>query len=195
MDQQQPPTIRRAGAEDAEILVHCIALAFAEDPIMRYLYPASDGYWQTMPAFTRAFSGSAMEAGACWLEQHGAGAACWLMPHQVQADMPPTLFSDVDPERLAEVGGMLEAIAALHPAEPHWYLPQIGVDPVARGQGVGAALMKTALRAIDESRAPAFLESSNPRNVSLYERFGFEVIAELQYGNAPPMIPMVRSPA
>ena len=90
---------------------------------------------------------------------------------------------------------MLGIIANHHPAVPHWYLPQIGVDPIARGRGYGSALMKAALERIEQSGAPAFLESSNNRNVSLYERYGFEVVAEIQQGQAPPMYPMLRAPS
>ena len=38
----------------------------------------------------------------------------------------------------------------------------------------------------------AYLESSNPLNVPLYERFGFEVIAEIQAGDSPAIWPMLR---
>jgi ribosomal protein S18 acetylase RimI-like enzyme len=80
-----------------------------------------------------------------------------------------------------------------HPTEPHWYLPLIGVDPSQQGNGVGSALMKHALEIVDRDHMPAYLESSNPKNVSLYERHGFEVIGEIQVGSSPTMRPMFRS--
>ena len=40
----------------------------------------------------------------------------------------------------------------------------------------------------------AYLESSNPRNISLYERHGFEAVGEIQIGAAPVVTPMVRQP-
>nr|WP_257785612.1 GNAT family N-acetyltransferase [Pedobacter steynii] len=64
-----------------------------------------------------------------------------------------------------------------HPTEPHWYLPMIGVDPAHQGAGVGSALM---------------IESSNPKNISLYKRHGFEVIGTIQSGNSPVLRPMLR---
>lgn len=53
--------------------------------------------------------------------------------------------------------------------------------------------MKHALRRVDEDRLPAYLESSNPRNISLYERHGFEVVGEIQVGKSPVMTPMIRA--
>ena len=54
-----------------------------------------------------------------------------------------------------------------------------------------------ATRAISkhiQEGALAYLESSNPRNISLYERHGFEVMGEIQVGAGPLMTPMLRQP-
>ena len=80
-----------------------------------------------------------------------------------------------------------------HPDEEHWYLPVIGVDPAHQGQGIGAALMKHALATIDAQGLPACLESSNPRNISLYERHGFEAADAIQRGSSPVVTPMYRA--
>jgi GNAT superfamily N-acetyltransferase len=50
--------------------------------------------------------------------------------------------------------------------EPHWYLPLIGVDPAHQGKGHGDALMAYALQQCDRDHLPAYLESTNPRNIS-----------------------------
>jgi len=81
-----------------------------------------------------------------------------------------------------------------HPREAHWYLPQIGVDPNAQGKGIGAALMAYALARCDQEQSPAYLEASKPQNIPFYKRYGFEVIAEIQIGSAPPVTPMLRRP-
>lgn len=52
--------------------------------------------------------------------------------------------------------------------------------------------LKHALARVDEGKLPAQLESSNPRNISLYERHGFETIGEIQIGNSPVVTPMLR---
>nr|WP_249404912.1 GNAT family N-acetyltransferase [Plantibacter sp. CFBP 8798] len=74
----------------------------------------------------------------------------------------------------------LQRTLALHrPAEPHWYLAQIGVGDGARGAGVGGALLESRLRAIDAAGLPVYLESSNERNRALYRRSGFRSIASI----------------
>ena len=86
----------------------------------------------------------------------------------------------------------MTGMAKYHPREPHWYLPLVAADPNWIGQGLGSLLMKHALRRCDDEGAAAYLESSNPRNISFYERHGFEVIGKIQCGSSPVLTPMLR---
>jgi hypothetical protein len=52
--------------------------------------------------------------------------------------------------------------------------------------------MEHALIACDRDHSPAYLESSNPKNVPLYERHGFELLGTIQVGASPPIFPMLR---
>ena len=81
-----------------------------------------------------------------------------------------------------------------HPREPHWYLPLIGIDPKHQGKGLGGALLDHALKICDRDGALAYLESSNPRNVPLYQRHGFEILGQIQFGSSPTLVPMLRRP-
>jgi len=70
----------------------------------------------------------------------------------------------------------------------------IGVDPPYQGRGYGAALLKYGLEQCDRDHAAAYLASTNPRNVPLYQRHGFEVLGKIQVGSSPPLVPMLRAP-
>jgi ribosomal protein S18 acetylase RimI-like enzyme len=86
-----------------------------------------------------------------------------------------------------------EQMGKFHPVEPHWYLPMIGVDPTRQNKGYGSMLMRQALAACDREQLPAYLESSNPRNITLYVRHGFEIVGTIQAGSSPPMFAMRRA--
>jgi ribosomal protein S18 acetylase RimI-like enzyme len=73
-------------------------------------------------------------------------------------------------------------------------LPQIGVDPAAQGQGLGAKLMRHALTRCDREGALAYLEASKPQNIPFYERHGFKAVGEIQVGGGPLVTPMLRRP-
>ena len=47
---------------------------------------------------------------------------------------------------------------------------------------------------VDRDGLPAYLESSNPANISLYERHGFEVMGRIRVADSPVMTPMLRRP-
>lgn len=67
--------------------------------------------------------------------------------------------------------------AKLDPKEPHWHIGPIGVVPEVQGQGVGKALLSSFLEMADQDGSMAYLETDVDRNVPLYEKFGFRVIA------------------
>jgi GNAT superfamily N-acetyltransferase len=81
-----------------------------------------------------------------------------------------------------------------HPAEPHWFLPLLAVDPSHQGKGYGSALLQPVLERCDREKQLAYLESSNPRNIPLYERHRFEVLGAIQSGSSPTVVPMLRKP-
>jgi hypothetical protein len=41
---------------------------------------------------------------------------------------------------------------------------------------------------------PDYLESANPRNISLCLRHGFVAVGEIQAGSSPTVVPMLRLP-
>lgn len=174
--------------------ISALTLAFVRDPVMRWMYPEPEQYLEHFPGFAQAFGGRAFTSGTAWLSDDLGGAALWL-PSGVDPDgdaIESHLFGSVDDARHEEMGGVLEQMGAYHPEEPHWYLSIVGVDAAHQGKGLGARLLQAALQRCDEDGLIAYLESSNPANISLYERHGFRVVAEIRVGGAPVVTPMLR---
>ena len=118
----------------------------------------------------------------------------WLPPGVApdEEGMGGVVEEGVNDASLAEVVGVLEQVDASHPAQEHWYLPAIGVDPVMQGKGHGSVLLEESLKICDRNHVAAYLESSNPAGIPLYERFGFRKISEIQAGSSPIVTPMLR---
>ena len=57
------------------------------------------------------------------------------------------------------------------PAEPLWYLDQLGVDPSRQGEGLGRALVRFGLDRAAEAGLPAFLETARERNLGSTPRW------------------------
>jgi GNAT superfamily N-acetyltransferase len=187
--------VRVATAEERERTVSVETLAFAKDPVMRWLDPEPHEYLCHFPRFVDAFGGRAFEHETVWIAGDFGGAAMWLPPG-VETDgdtVEAVLRQSLDEAALGTAFAVLEQMGRFHIEEPHWYLPMIGVEPAQQGQGLGSALLSHALARCDEDSLPAYLESSNPANVPLYERHGFRVVDTIQVGEAPPVFPMLRS--
>lgn len=187
-------TIRPVNPDERFSAVGVITLAFSTDPVARWMYPDAGAYLDWFPAFVSAFAGAACDVGTAFCDEKFNGAAMWLTPGtEPDDDALSNLFEQSTSGQVRDdLYELFEQMAAFHPKEPHWYLPMIGVDTRMQGNGIGEALMRYALAKSDAAGLPAYLESSNPRNISLYERLGFERTGRIQAGSSPELIPMLR---
>ena len=189
------PEIRTAGEELKEKLIAILLLAFAADPFSRWLMPEPIDFVKNFGRQLMAMAGKSFENNAAFYATDFSVAALWLPPG-VTADetlLVSTLF-DIIPENIQENMKHLGAeIDKYHP-ETCWYLSHLGTEPNMQGQGRGALIMKDILQRCDLEKMPAYLESSNPKNIPFYERHGFEIMTEINVGNPVPLTPMIREP-
>jgi ribosomal protein S18 acetylase RimI-like enzyme len=190
------PTVKTATAPDEDPAIAAVVLAFSADPAARWAYPDPQQYLRHFPSFVRAFGGKAFAHGSAYYLDGYAGAALWLPPgvHSDEDALSALLQRTVSEQVQQDVSAVFEQMGRYHPSKAHWYLPLIGVDPSQQGRGYGSALMRHALLPCDRDRTPAYLESSNPKNIPLYERHGFELLGTIQVGTSPPIFPMLRKP-
>ena len=148
------------------------------------------------PSFVKAFAGKAFTYGSAYYVDGYAAAALWLPPDVLpDEDTLISIFQlTVSEQTQKDVFTVFDQMGRYHPSEPHWYLPLMGVDPSQQGRGFGSMLMKHALAQCDHDKKLAYLESSNPRNLSLYGRHGFELLGTIQVGTSPSIFPMLRRP-
>jgi len=120
----------------------------------------------------------------------------WLPPdvHPDENALIALLERTVSEQIQKDFFPVLEQMGRFHPSEPHWYLPFVGVDPSQQGKGFGSALLQHILIQVDRDNMLAYLESSNPRNIPLYKRHGFELLGSIQIGTSPSIAPMLRKP-
>lgn len=187
--------IKFAQISDEAGVFAALTLAFSADPMARWSLPDPAKYLAVFPALAKAFGGNSFTEGTAYLANGFAGAALWLRPgaRSDEETLMKLFDENVEGAVKKDMPGIFEQMEKFHPTEPHWYLPMIGVDPAFQGAGVGSALMAEALKAVDRDGLIAYLESSNPKNIPLYEQHGFEVIGEIQSGNSPVLRPMLRS--
>ena len=170
---------------DRQRATSTLMVAFASDPVVRWLLQDPHAYSEYWPRIIDAFAGSAFESGTAHAVAGFAAVALWL---------PPGVGSDEATMSALIDDGFFGQMGDSHPTFEHWYLPLAGVDPPAQGHGLGSTLLRHALETCDRDGVPAYLEATAPRNRDLYARHGFEEIGVIQQGASPPMWRMLRQP-
>lgn len=170
---------------------HTLAAAFRSDPVMRWLQPHG---WAD-PLF---FAGTwinlrkDLQVADIALEgRHVVGAAYWEKPGSRTSRLGEALAAPFFIAALRTGTGRGEILAEMlhehRPRRPHWYLSTVGATRPHRG--IGSALLH---RGLDRTSGPVYLESSNPKNIPLYQRYGFEPLSKIDLPNGPTLVTMAR---
>jgi len=194
--------IRTATSDDLARIATSLADAFWDDPVTEFAVPqGSPSRQRRLEVFMRAPAKAAIaKHRSVTVDDDVAAAAVWRPPGHWKVgplDMVPAIPSMLYALRgRARVAmGMLTAIEAAHPTEPHWYLEILGTRKADQGKGRGSAVLAPVLERCDAEGVPAYLESSKEQNIPFYERHGFRVTGEITPPRgAPTLWSMWRDP-
>lgn len=181
-------SIRLAGASDLDAAARVLTAAFDEYPWTRWSIPG-DGYASRLEKIQRLYLSHAVAHGIVLVDERLRAVAAFLPP-----DAPEP--SEHMQQAVAELHG--ERLAPLMqltlPAAPagSWTLETVGVDPAFQGNGLGSAVTAAGLAMLDERAAAVALETSDERNVRLYQRLGFTSIATTAIADGPMVYSMTR---
>jgi GNAT superfamily N-acetyltransferase len=195
-------TVTKASPEDRERLAVAFADAFAEDPIFLWLLAGKPHTDRRLHRFFRVLVRDQLRRpdDDVYLTEDGSGGAIWkgidrwkTPVSTIVRQLPGLTFAfGVTNTRPWAILGAMEKV---HPTQPHYYLETLGTRQSAQGKGVGSAVMEGMLERCDREGVPAYLESSNPRNIPFYARHGFVVRDPVQLpAGAPTLTPMWREP-
>ena len=186
------PDIRVVTVDDADVAALVYARGFHDDPLWAWAFPEEDARLEQQRAFWRFCVEEAIRYPWTFLGANDRTTTCWIPPDGTElSDEGMARFEPLLVELLGAgatpVIELFEKLDATHPHdEPHFYLSLFATEPAARGNAPGQMLLQHNLALIDEEGGSAFLESSNPRNIAMYERHGFRVIQTVE---GPPGCP------
>jgi GNAT superfamily N-acetyltransferase len=179
-------------------VVETLTTAFIDDPLMMWLFddaarrPAQLRVWwawiiDNRPPHVEVMSTPDDLSAAIWHGPDPAGEG-------TGASFPDMLAGLVGANEMQRKLPALAVIPEAHPTARHWYLAAIGTRPAHQGEASGPRVLSPVLARCDAAGLPAYLESSNPRNVPFYERFGFVATGIIQVPGGPALTPMWREP-
>ena len=174
--------VRPVRPEELPEVAALLGRVFSTESMVTWAFPPDEDMVRVTERFFGAFHRAAEPDGWLWVvgDARVDGMAMWVPPDP--DGRYASLLAAIDDE-VSELAGALKPrydtfwdwVEAHRPPQPHWYLEHIAVDAERRGRGLGRALIEHGLRQAEAAGAPAWLVTSKPGNVPMYERFGFEV--------------------
>lgn len=174
-------TIRAIGPEEIDIVAGKVATGYYNDIFFRWTVPDDE----KRHAIVKEYYSVYLRAAGCVAHVAQAetgeivGATVWL-PHDV--DMG--IYDDID-----QVAGIyashFRAVAdwshySEPPMAPFYQLVGFAVEKQMQGMGIGHALLKHQLDALDALGIPTYLEASTPyKGKGVYGKFGYQPVGEL----------------
>jgi ribosomal protein S18 acetylase RimI-like enzyme len=195
--------VRPATEDDLPALAGVLSRAFSNDPPMSWVFRDEATRVERLRVlFAGALEELFLPAGHLWTTNEVAGAAVWQPPGQWRAPddvierLMPKQAAAFSPEELDRFLTYMGMIEDRHPDDrDHWYLEVLAADLDRQGRGIGSACARPILERADAEGMPAYLESSNVKNVPLYERHGFRVTDVVDLPDGPSLWLMWRDPA
>lgn len=196
----------RLGQDWREQIATTVALAFAEDPVWQWLVgidrtltldealPLARGLVARSSAADEIHGFRDHRAIALWSAPAGQVTEEIAAASEAQAEPFWTAIAEQVGGGMERLGALAETMRANHPDEPHWYLSIVGVRPGLQGQGLGTRVLAPMLDRCDRLGIATYLESSNPRNHSLYHRLGYDDLGDITVLDSPPLRRFLRGP-
>jgi ribosomal protein S18 acetylase RimI-like enzyme len=165
-----------------------LALAFQDDPLQSYTFPDPDERRRLSPPhFATLLRYGLLSGQVLSGVEPVSGAVVWIppgatpTPEHAEASgltrLSETIGADAT-DRFSRVIDYGERLHQRDMPEPHWYVMVVGVAPAFQGQGYGRALLQPMLDRADSDGVPCYLETTQPKNVTFYQRLGFRVVVD-----------------
>ncbi|WP_236757649.1 GNAT family N-acetyltransferase [Aeromicrobium sp. PE09-221] len=183
--------LRRCTEDDIAAAASTLATAFDDYPWTRWTVPAED-HSRRLEELQAIYLAHALEHGFALVDDAVRAVIAFVRPDA--PELEPAAM-----RRIVELHGeRLDLLmGAATPPVPTgaWDLATLGVQPDVRGAGLGSRITAAGLDLVAEldPGAAVALETSDERNVRLYERLGFRLTATTPISQGPTVFSMLRT--
>jgi ribosomal protein S18 acetylase RimI-like enzyme len=176
--------------------------SFLDDPSFSFVFGENYHKVSALNAFFEMFVTDAMQRGEIMIAPDEQGACIWypaeveIFNEQFEDTLGKIIYT------ISEIAGkesgkrfeqLIEKVGENEPTQKHCEVFFIGLKPSARRKGIGKSLLKPVLDYADTNQVGCYLVSSNPRNISFYERYGFQKYCPIEISNSYSMTGMWRN--
>jgi GNAT superfamily N-acetyltransferase len=150
-------------------VVETVVAAFRRDPAFRFFFADPATFDRDAAVFAGWLFDGRVDRGTVWVADGGDAVAMWDGPQEESTWTVPDLPADAR----GRIEAYEEAVKPLLPRRPMWYLGVLATHPDAAGRRLARAAAAEGERLAVAEGLPAYLETTNPGNVALYERSGW----------------------
>jgi len=189
-ERQNSRATHAARIEQVPKLTGVLARAFVDDPLIRFLEPNEQWRRKLAPVLYRSVLRYCLRYGQADITSDGNAVACWLLPSHCQPSLLRELRSGMWAlpfraratalRRLLQFDAMSSSLRRQFAGPSHWYLWSLAVEPSEQRKGHASELLRAVLTRADRSGETCYLETQNPINVPIYQRYGFQLAGQAE---------------
>lgn len=173
---------------DKKRVVDILSAAFEDNRSVHYIIPQDQFRKKRIRALMAYSFEVCFLSGVVYLSDDEKACACISFPDRrktrfksVLADIKLVLsgtgFGNIFRALQREKG-----ISGHYPDTPIYYLWFIGVSPENQNQGIGGKLLSEIVEDADKMGRPVYLETSTPENLPFYQKAGFTIYHQMDFG-------------
>jgi ribosomal protein S18 acetylase RimI-like enzyme len=180
--------MERATYSDKEVVVNILSSSFDDNKSVNYIIKQDRKRSLRLRRLMEYSFEICYRYGDVLLSDDKKGCALIVMPDKKKATLKSIFFdaklalTSIGLSRIKKAMVREAKINQVHPDHPIYYLWFIGVEPEEQGRRIGSTLLKEVIKQSNIRNRPIYLETSTLKNLPWYQKFGFTIFEELDFG-------------
>lgn len=178
----------RANYKDKERIIDILTSSFKENKSVNYIIKEDGKRVDRIRNLMDYSFEVCFMFGEVFLSDDRKGCALIVLPDKKKTTLKSILldikliFSCMGVSNVKKAMNRESKIKKLHPKELMYYLWFIGVDRNDQNKGIGSSLLMDVIKQGELKNRSIYLETSTLKNIPWYEKFGFKIYNELDFG-------------
>ena len=178
----------RANHNDREHIIDILSSSFDDNKSVNYIIKQDSKRRERLKKLMQYSFEYCRIFGDVFLTEDRKACALIIKPDEKKTSIKSVLLDAKLVFGVVGIGNIEKAIAResaikrIHPDGKLYYLWFIGVDPLQQNKGIGSKLLDEVINRAQAHNRIICLETSTLKNIPWYEKFGFTVYKELDFG-------------
>lgn len=178
----------KADKSQKSLIVNILASSFEDNQSVNYIVKQDSKRKERIRALMDYSFEICYMFGAVYLSEDKKACALVLYPDQKRFTFRSLLLdiklllNAIGLTRIGKAMSRESAIKSNYPKEPIYYLWFLGVVNSDQNKGIGTRLLNEIIQESQKQHKPIYLETSTMKNIPWYQKFGFTIYHELEFG-------------